>query len=233
MLQRLRITYRKDGPARYIAHLDVMRTWERAIRRAKLPLAYTQGFSPHPRIAFAAPLPVGTLGRREQMEVWLEDGVEPAEIRRRLEESLPAGLDVEEVEEVGERLPSLQSSVRSARYEVTFDSRAVDAEALRDRVGELLARETLDWEEQRGGSDKVRRYDLRATVIDLCVREGGGHVVLEMRLALEEGKTGRPASVLAALGVEAEPLETVRMSLDIQRRQVAMQAWRERGRFEE
>ena len=233
MLQRLRITYRKDGPARYIAHLDVMRTWERAIRRANLPLAYTQGFSPHPRIAFAAPLPVGTLGRREQMDVWLEDGVEPAEARRRLDESLPAGLGIEEVEEVGERLPSLQSSVRSARYEVAFDSAEIDAEALRERVAELLARDTLDWEEQRGGSDKVRRYDLRATVIDLSVREGDGRVALDMHLALAEGKTGRPASVLAALGVETEPLETVRISLDIERPRVAMQAWRERGRFEE
>lgn len=233
MLQRLRITYRKDGPARYVAHLDVMRTWERAIRRAKLPLAYTQGFSPHPRIAFAAPLPVGTLGRCEQMDVWLEDGVEPAEARRRLDGSLPAGLDIEDVEEVGERLPSLQSSVRSARYEVAFDAGEVDVAWLCERVGELLARETLDWEEQRGGSDKVRRYDLRATVIDLSVREGDGHVVVDMHLALEEGKTGRPASVLAVLGVETEPLETVRISLDIERPRVAMQAWRERGRFEE
>ncbi len=233
MLQRLRITYRKDGPAQYVAHLDVMRTWERAIRRARLPLAYTQGFSPHPRIAFAAPLPVGTLGRREQMDVWLEDGVEPVDAWRRLDESLPAGLDIEQVEEVGERLPSLQSSVLSARYEVTFDSTEIDAEALRERVGELLERETLDWEEQRGGSDKVRRYDLRATVIDLSVRQGGGRVALDMHLALEEGKTGRPASVLAALGVETEPLETVRISLDIERPRVAMQAWRERGRFEE
>jgi radical SAM-linked protein len=233
MLQRLRISYRKDGPAQYVAHLDVMRTWERAIRRAKLPLAYTQGFSPHPRIAFAAPLPVGTLGRRERMDVWLEDGVEPAEVRRRLDESLPEGLAIEQVEEVGERLPSLQSSVRSARYEVAFDAGEVDVAGLRERVGELLARETLDWEEQRGGSDKVRRYDLRATVIDLSVREGDGRVALDMHLALQEGKTGRPASVLAALGVETEPLETVRISLDIERPRVALRAWRERGRFEE
>ncbi len=56
MPQRLRITYRKDGPAKYVAHLDLMRTWERAIRRATLPLAYSQGFSPHARIAMAAPL---------------------------------------------------------------------------------------------------------------------------------------------------------------------------------
>ena len=140
------------------------------------------------------------------------------------------------VEEVGERLPSLQSLVRSARYEVTFDAGAVDAGSLRAQVHELLARETLDWEEQRGGSDKVRRYDLRATVIELSVREPaptGDGVLLEMHLALEEGRTGRPASVLAALGVEARPSSTVRTFVEVERPQLAMRAWRERGRFEE
>ena len=80
MPQRLRITYRKDGPARHVGHLDVMRTWERAIRRAKLPLAYTQGFSPHARIALAAPLPVGTIGERELMDIWLDEPAGPPEV---------------------------------------------------------------------------------------------------------------------------------------------------------
>ena len=240
MTQRLRITYRKGGPARYVAHLDVMRTWERAIRRAKLPLAYTQGFSPHARIALAAPLPVGTVGEREQMDVFMDEPVDAAEAQRRLAAALPPGLEAVAVEEVGERLPSLQSSVRAARYEVRFDAAEVDAGWLEARVRELLALETLDWEEQRPGSEKVRRYDLRETVIALAVRPPGGRregdrdaLVLEMHLALEEAKTGRPASVLAALGVEASPLEIVRTAVEVERPQVAMRAWRERGRFEE
>ena len=241
MPQRLRITYRKSGAARYVAHLDVMRTWERALRRAKLPLAYSQGFTPHARIALAAPLPVGTVGEREQMDVFLEEPVDPADAQRRLAAALPPGLEAVAVEEVGERLPSLQSSVRAARYEVRFDAVEVDAGWLEARVRALLALETLDWEEQRPGSEKVRRYDLRETVIALAVRplDGrgeGGHgeeVVLEMHLALAEAKTGRPASVLAALGVEARPLEVVRTTVEVERPQVAMRAWRERGRFEQ
>ena len=87
-------------------------------------------------------------------------------------------------------------------------------------------------EERRGDSDSVRRYDLRLTVIEFVVREWDGWVVLEMQLALEEGKTGRPASVLAALGVEPEPLKTVQSSVDFERPQVATRKWPERGRFE-
>ncbi|MEE8337637.1 MAG: TIGR03936 family radical SAM-associated protein [Dehalococcoidia bacterium] len=232
-MQRLRITYSKDGPARYVAHLDMMRTWERALRRAKLPLAYSQGFSPHARIAMAAPLPVGTIAEREQMDVLFSEGVELGEAHERIAAALPNGIAVVAIEEVGERLPSLQSSVRAAHYVVRFDAGAVEAAAVGERVAELMALETLDWEEQRGGSDKVRRYDLRATVIELTLREEGDRVTLAMHLALEDGKTGRPASVLAALDVEAEPLEVVRTSLDVERPRLAMRAWRESGRGEE
>jgi radical SAM-linked protein len=231
--QRLRITYSKNGPARYVAHLDLMRTWERALRRAKLPLAYSQGFSPHARIAMAAPLPVGTLGEREQMDVLFSEGVELREAHDRLAAALPDGLAVVAIEEVGERLPSLQSSVRGAHYLVRFEAGAVDAAALGAKMTELMALETLDWEEQRGGSDKVRRYDLRAAVIDMTLHEDGEQVTLAMHLALEDGRTGRPASVLAALSVEAEPLEVVRTSLDVERPKLAMRAWRESGRGEE
>lgn len=232
-MQRLRITYSKDGPARYVAHLDMMRTWERALRRAKLPLAYSQGFSPHARIAMAAPLPVGTIAEREQMDVLFSEGVELGEAHERIAAALPNGIAVVAIEEVGERLPSLQSSVRAAHYVVRFDAGAVEAVALGERVAELMALETLDWEEQRGGSDKVRRYDLRAAVIELTLHEEGDRVTLAMHLALEDGKTGRPASVLAALDVAAEPLEVVRTSLDVERPRLAMRAWRESGRAEE
>ena len=95
------------------------------------------------------------------------------------------------------------------------------------------ARKTLDWDERRGDSDSVRRYDLHSTVIELVVRERDERVVLEMQLALEDRNTGSPASVLAALGVEPEPLKTVRTSVDFERPQVATRKWRERGRFEQ
>ncbi len=237
MPQSLRISYRKDGPAKYVAHLDLMRTWERAIRRAKLPLAYSQGFSPHARISMAAPLPVGTIGEREQMDIVLSEGVDPTEAAKRIEAALPGGLAVVSLEEVGERLPSLQSMVRAARYRVTFvatagDGEAVEADSLRASVDELMAAERLDWEEQRGPGKKPRRYDLRAAVIALSVGEQGGQIVIEMHLALEDGRTGRPASVLAALGVEAAPLEIVRTSLEVEHPQIALRAWRESGRVE-
>jgi len=123
--------------------------------------------------------------------------------------------------------------VRAAHYRVTFDAEDVAAEALCASVDELMAAETLDWEEPRGPNKKPRRYDLRAAVIELAVSEDGDRTVIEMHLALEEGRTGRPASVLAALAVEAHPLEVVRTSMVVEQPQAALRAWRESGRGEE
>ncbi|MEZ4501217.1 MAG: TIGR03936 family radical SAM-associated protein [Dehalococcoidia bacterium] len=231
MPQRLRVTYRKDGPARYVAHLDVMRTWERAIRRAGLPLAYSQGFSPHARLQLAAPLPVGTIGERELLDLWLDEPVAPLEAGRRLAEALPPGLEVVEVEEIGDRLPALQASLRAARYEVRFGPRALDVPAAAAAIERLLALEELPWEEARG--DRTRSYLLRATIFEMRLRPSSEGDVIEMRLAMADGLTGRPASILAALAVEAEPDAIVRTEVEVDRPQVAMRAWRERGRFED
>ncbi|MBM3138684.1 MAG: DUF2344 domain-containing protein [Chloroflexi bacterium] len=208
MSQRLRITFSAVGPLKYVAHLDMMRTWERAIRRSGLPLAYTQGFSPHARIALASPLPVGVVGLRELMDVWLDPPAEPAEAARRLRGAMPPGLDIVEVEEVSNALPSLQSSLRSARYEVLLPAARGEAAAVRERVDALLALETLDWEEERG--DRTRRYDLRATIDAIAAKERNALLLLTMDLSLAEGRTGRPAQVLRALGLDPDALEVVR-----------------------
>lgn len=215
MPQRLRMTFATAGPMRYVSHLDTMRTWERAIRRAQLPLAYTQGFSPHPRIALAAPLPVGIEGEREVMDLWLDEPTTAAEVARALGRSVPPGLRVVAVEEVEDRLPSLQSLLSSATYRAQLDISQLrldeaGAEAA-ERISALLALEELDWEEQRG--EKVRRYDLRRTIIDLTLEPGAGGLIVVMHLSLEEGRTGRPAQVLRALGLDAGVPHIVRTSI--------------------
>ena len=209
--QRLRVAYRKGGALRYVGHLDLMRTWERALRRAGLPLAYTQGFSPHARLALGAPLAVGFEGDRELLDVWMSPPAPPAEVARRLGGTLPDGLAVLAVEEIDRALPSLQSDITSATYELAFDAADADAADLRWRAEGLLAAHSLEWEERRG--DRTRRYDLRAAVRAIGVREEGGRVVLTLDLEAREGLTGRPPAVLEAMGVRAAPAERRRTGL--------------------
>jgi len=202
--QRLRITFAKGEETKYISHLDLMRLWERTFRRAQVPLAYSRGFNPRPKIAVAAPLPVGFTSRGEVMDIVLERRISPYNFAKCLAPHLPPGLDVLSVEEVYPQLPSLQSQVRSAEYRVTVSwdgsQEEMQGRLLAERVRQLLSAEQLL--RQR----RSKHYDLRPLIEDLWVegKEANGWV-LGMRLRAGDEGTGRPDEVLDALGLAEEP----------------------------
>jgi len=193
--QRLRVTYARGEPIKYISHLDLARAWERALRRASVPLAYSQGFNPRPKVTFAAALPVGVTGRREVMDLILARPVMPLHFARRLAPYLPPGLEVVGVEAVYHRLPSLQSQVRAVEYRVEVDWQE-DRQALEACVADFLAAETIV--RQRRG----KTYDLRPLVESLSVGEAvPGGFALSMRLRQSQRGTARHDEVLDALGL--------------------------------
>ena len=111
---RVRITFTKQNALRYIGHLDLHRLWERALRRASLPLSYSQGFHPQPKISLAAALPLGFSSRNEVLDVRLNEDVATEDISARLTDNLPPDIKVLDVQEVDERLPAMQTLVLSA-----------------------------------------------------------------------------------------------------------------------
>src|SRR5512135_282293 len=117
---RIRITFVKQGALRYTGHLDLHKLWERAARRAELPLAYSQGFHPQPKMNMAAALPLGFSSRCEVMDMKLEHDISLDNFPTRLNATLPSGLQVVEVEQVDDGAPALQTQVVSAEYEVMF-----------------------------------------------------------------------------------------------------------------
>ena len=167
-VQRLRVTFARGDLLRYITHLDLMRSWERALKRADLPVAYSEGFTRHPQIALAAPLPVGATGEGELMDVFLAERMEPAEFAERLARQTPPGLTVRQVDEVPLVWPSLQSLVREWTWRAQLPPET-DVGALREAVAAFLARESFPWEQRR--DKEVNRYDLRALVLYLCFEE--------------------------------------------------------------
>lgn len=199
MPQRLRITFAKGEEIKYISHLDLMRLWQRALRRARVPLAYSRGFNPRPEIAAAAPLPVGFTSRREVMDIVLERRISPYSFAKLLLGHLPLGLELLSVEEIHPKLPSLQSQVRSAEYQVTVSWDGSQGETEGKLCALLLAEQLL---RQRRGKD----YDLRPLIEELWVegKETDGWV-LGMRLRAGDQGTGRPDEVLGALGLAEEP----------------------------
>ena len=201
--QRLRITFAKGKPIKYISHLDLMRAWERALRRARVPLAYSEGFNPRPKISIAAPLPVGFTGRGEVMDVVLSRRTSPYNLIKRIKPHLPPGLETLSVEEVYLSLPSLQSQMRYAEYRVVVEIEETLAE-MEKRVEEVLSAQSLPRQRERKG--KVTEYDLRPLMDHLWIegREGDA-CVLGMRLQSDSQATGRPDEVLEAMGLGDAP----------------------------
>jgi radical SAM-linked protein len=202
---RLRITFSKSGALRYTGHLDLHSLWERTVRRAGLPLAYTQGFHPGPKIQLASALPLGFIGRAEIVDLWInEPGVSlDRPYKEVLQPAAPPGLVISSVEVVDEHGPALQTQVIGAEYEVTL-LEAGHGLGLVQGISALLGAASLP-RERRG-----KTYDLRPLIesLELLPADGSGVPRLYMCLAAREGATGRPEEVLNALGF---PFETIRI----------------------
>jgi radical SAM-linked protein len=204
---RVRITFTKQNALRYIGHLDLHRLWERAMRRAGLPISYSQGFHPQPKISLAAALPLGFSSRNEVLDVRLNEDVATEDISARLTDNLPPDIKVLDVQEVDERLPAMQTLVLSAAYDVHL-TEPVDGSELKRRVEALMQTESLI-RERRG-----KTYDLRPLIEMLSIiTQADGKAWLKMTLAAREGATGRPEEVLAALDIEPETARVERTRL--------------------
>jgi radical SAM-linked protein len=212
-VQRLRIVFAKRGSLVYISHLDLMRAWERALRRAGLPVAHTQGFNPRPRLLFAAALALGCSGRAEQLDLYLEQRIDLRSAASALLAQLPAGLDISSITEMDLTLPNLPAQVVAAEYRVTVEP-AIQPAEFQQRIAALLGSTTLPRRRER--PDGVRSYDLRPLVQELrFAGQEHGLQVLSTRLQADGQATGRPDELMAELGMarQVRSIERVRIVL--------------------
>ncbi len=197
-MQLLRIRFSRGEEIKFISHLDIMRLWQRALHRAEIPLAYTEGFSPHPRISLAAPLAVGVTSQAELMDVFCSQWVSPHFLSNALSQQLPAGIEIQQVYSVAPTMPSLQSQVSQAEYEVELETEK-DQPGVKAALASLLSLEQLPWHHERDTG--TRNYDLRALIDDLWLidwRRSSSRI--GMRLRCDSSGSGRPEQVAAALG---------------------------------
>jgi radical SAM-linked protein len=227
-VQRLRVTFTRGEEMKYVTHLDMMRFWERALRRAQIPVSYSEGFSPHPQIALAAPLAVGTTSDGELMDVFLQERMTPRAFIEALSTQLPPAISLTGARETGMALPSLQADVRAAEYEVDAPVPAgVDVD---QAIATVLAAESIPWQHKR--EDEVKAYDLRPLVIELHALARDESSV-RLRMLLRNDSTagaGRPEQVALALGLGA-PTRIHRTRIVLAERSPAREAYRKAGRF--
>jgi len=166
-VQKIRLRYRKSGILRYLSHMEVMEVFIRASHRACLPIAFSHGFNPRPKIRFAHPSGVGVESVAEIAEMELIERMEPEEVRTKLNEELPEGLDVIEAFEVPMRYPAPMNQTWISTYEVRFPERRLSRRECERRIADLLSRDEIIVK-----SGKGRLRDIRPLVMGIRCEEG-------------------------------------------------------------
>ncbi len=201
-MYRLRVRFKRGAEVKFISHLDLIRLWHRALRRAGVELAYSEGFSPHPRISLAAPLALGITSDNELMDVLVSGYISPHAFTAGVGRQLPPGVEIVQAYQIAPTLPSLQSQVRYAEYLVEVRAEAGPGQVTR-ALSSLLSTESLPWQHQRDTG--TRSYDLRRLIDDLWLNGWQGDIAsIGMRLRCDSAGSGRPEQVIKALGL-AEP----------------------------
>jgi len=195
-MMRLRITFSKTSAMQYTSHLDLHRTWERTIRRAQLPLSYSQGFNPRPKINLASALPLGFTSESELIDIWLDEDLPENLVITKLQDAAPTGIDINKVETIDLKAPKTPNIINSSVYQVRLFEPIPD---LANRIKTLLSSKTLI-RERRG-----KQYDLRVLIEDIqeLPPPPTGKQFVEITLSARPNATGRPDEVLAALGIPA------------------------------
>ncbi|MGE3075564.1 MAG: TIGR03936 family radical SAM-associated protein [Dehalococcoidia bacterium] len=225
--QRIRVWFRKGERLRYISHLDVLRAWERSLRRAELPLAYSQGFTPHPKLAFGSPLPMGFVSEGEVMDVTLDERVDVSEFRSRLAEETTADLALLDAMEVAASEPAPQAAMLWADYRLSLPVEPAEAARV---VAAFLKEESHPWREERG--ERVREYDLRAACAWLRTKPTEGGTEFEMRLQADQDLTARPEAIVAALFPGQTAPLIARTKIVLNEHSPARDLWRRVGQYQ-
>jgi radical SAM-linked protein len=203
---RLRITFAKTEKMRYTSHLDLHRAWERTVRRAGLPLAYSHGFNPRPKLNLASALPLGFTSDCELIDIWLESKMRIKDIKTTLGSTQPPGLEIVDVHSVDLDTPKLQKQLSASEYLITILETIPD---LNSRLQRILDSDSII--RNRRGKD----YDLRILIEEAAYLSpsDAGHQQISLRLKTQENATGRPDEVLAELEIPIHKVNIKRIRL--------------------
>lgn len=189
-MYKYRLTFSKTGYAKYVSHLDLMRMFQRSFQRAELPISYSQGFNPHQKISIAFPLPLGTTGTREYMDIELDAQMRADELISRLNSALPPDIKVSEVKVPVTKTSSLKLAVYTMEIELKNGIENIETQV----SGLLNSNEiVIEKKTKRGISDT----DIKPSIVDFEILTFSEHrIALKLTLSCEDGASLK-ASVVA------------------------------------
>lgn len=194
---RLRIKFKKYGPIRFIGHLDVMRFFQKAIRRAGIDVAYSNGFSPHQLMAFAAPLGVGLTSNGEYMDIEVNSMVSCQDIRERLNRVSVPGIEVLSVKQLPDSAENAMASVAATAYTVRFREGKNPKADISALLPDFLSREQIPITKKT--KKGTREVDLKEGIYKLSYEDG----VFSMIVDASSGGNIKPVQIMEALLLQA------------------------------
>ncbi len=210
-MRLVRIWFSKHGRIKYVSHLDIMRCMTRAVRRADIPLWYTEGFNPHPYLNFLQPMPLGVEGMNEPLDIRIEGEISDKEIMERLNAVLPVGIEITKVTE-----PFMKSNdLAFAEYEIYFEKEENLEETLRNAMdsGALSCEKTG----KVNGRKRVKEVNVSENIKKYSIRENDDAVIMNVVLPGGNTKNVNPMNLLDALNrylaTDMVPLNIVRLGL--------------------
>lgn len=191
-MRLIRLRFTKVNRAKYISHLDLNRTFSRALRRANIPLWYTEGFNPHPYINFALPLPLGVESVNDAMDIKIEGDIPCDEIQARLNEVLPDDIKITACDEAVMQV----KDIKNARYSLLFDGERVSLPELEKRLGgELKAMKKVKFGHKR----VIKEVDITEYVKDYTLTQTEGDILLTITLPAGSSFNISPMLLLDAI----------------------------------
>ena len=230
-VQRLRVLFRKGERMRFISHLDVLRYWERSLKRVEIPVKYSEGFTPHPKLIFGAPLPLGFIGENELLEVFLKENISSDDFKLRMKSQSILDLEYISSTEVGMSLPPLPTLIKRANYRVCFSD--ITKDELKKALDLFNEQQSVPWKEIRENR-KPKEYDLKQVVSDLAFQpEPKNLVQSELTVSLEASQdlTVRPEQLVKALFSGEQSVTYRRTGFVLDTTSEASRIWRHKGRY--
>lgn len=212
----VRLEFHKEGRLKYISHLDLIRTMQRAVRRAGIPVEYTRGFNPHPRMSFSPALPVGVSSTGEYIDMALEQRVPEKELVERLNNSLPPDILFLKAVYIPENTPSLTSVINAALYSIQAYYNPQEGEAEK-RIKNFFC-DKYNFIEKKDKKGRIKKVDIMPLILEIKkIIAQGGRLELQVVLATGSKQNLKPTDLLKALqsktGVELDNISVHRDKL--------------------
>lgn len=167
-MNKYRIKFSKLGRIRFIGHLDLLKTFQRAIKRADLPISYSEGFNPHQKISFALPLPLGMESVAEYLDVRLDKDLTASEVFEMLRKEMPIGIDILNVYKLKDDEKSAASIVCAGEYEVILQQQ-LNVEEFNKKIDILLNLQEINIEKQtkKRGKEVIKTVNIRSEIYEI------------------------------------------------------------------